>query len=57
MSGQVRKYMGVEGAAAVGEWAGMVVGWVREQAIVVGLWWSCWSSEVVGVREHAWAWL
>jgi hypothetical protein len=32
----------------VGEWSGMVVGWVREQAIVVGSRWSCWSEEVGG---------
>jgi hypothetical protein len=40
--------MGVGGESAVGvrEWVGMVVGWVREQAAVVGLWWSCWLKEV-----------
>jgi hypothetical protein len=48
VSGRVRECMGGEGAAAVGEWAGMVVGWVREQAVVVGLWWSSWSEEVGG---------
>jgi hypothetical protein len=27
---------------------GIVVGWVREQAVVVGSQWLCWSLEVVG---------
>jgi hypothetical protein len=40
--------VGSEGVVAVGEWVGVVVGWVREQAMVVGLCWLCWSSEVVG---------
>jgi hypothetical protein len=40
--------MGGEGAAAVGEWAGMVVGWVKEQAVVVGSQWLCWLEEVGG---------
>jgi hypothetical protein len=37
--------MGGEGAAAVDEWVGVVLGWVREQAMVVG---SHWLEEVVG---------
>jgi hypothetical protein len=37
-----------ERVAAMGEWAGIVVGWVREQAVVVG---SQWSRRWLEVRE------